>query len=216
MHRTLAIFAGLILLAGCGTRPLPDTVSAAGKPQETQPQPAPVVAQSVNVTVPAGTRIKVRLVEPLSSRRNQAGDKFTATLDQPIVEGDKVVIPKGAAFHGHLVSAKDSGRLRGRAVLGLTLDSLEVDGATYAIDTSANSRVSSSHKKRNMILIGGGSGLGAALGAVAGGPVGAVIGASAGAGAGTAGAAGTGKKHVYLPAETPLTFALRQPLTIPS
>jgi hypothetical protein len=158
----------------------------------------------------------VRLVESLSTRRNQPGDKFTATLDQPIVQGDKVVVPRGAAFHGHLTSARDSGRLKGRAVLGLTLDSLELDGVTYPIDTSSSQRVSSSHKKRNLLLIGGGSGLGAALGAVAGGPAGALIGAGAGAGAGTAGAAGTGKKHVYLPAETPLTFALEQPLTIPS
>ena len=170
----------------------------------------------MDITVPAGTRIRVRLVESLSTSRNQAGDKFTATLDEPIVQGDKVVVPKGAPFHGHVTSAKDSGRLKGRAVLGLTLDSLELNGVTYPIDTSSSNRTSRSHKKRNFLMIGGGSGLGATLGAVAGGPAGAAIGAGAGAGAGTIGAAATGKKHVSLPAETPLTFALEQPLTIPS
>ena len=215
MHRQLAIFAGLVLLIGCATRPVPDSVSAADQPG-TQPQPSALVSKVANVTIPAGTRVRVRLVESLSTRRNQPGDKFTATLDRPIVQADKVVVPKGTAFHGHLTSAKESGRLKGRAVMSLTLDSMELDGATYPIDTSSSHRVSSSHKKRNLLLIGGGSGFGAALGAVAGGPAGALIGAGAGAGAGTAGAAATGRKHVYLPAETPLTFALEQPLTIGS
>ena len=130
--------------------------------------------------------------------------------------GDRVVVPKGTTLHGHVTSAADSGRLKGRAVLALRLDSLELRGVSYPIDTSSNRRASGAHKKRNLVLIGGGSGLGAALGAVAGGPAGALIGAGAGAGAGTAGAAVTGKKHVSIPAETPLTFALEQPLTIPS
>ena len=216
MSRHFAAFAGLLLLVSCSTRPLPESASVAAQPAEAAPKPSQLAPKPVNITVPAGTRIRVRLVESLSSNRNQAGDKFTATLDQPIVQGDKVVVPKGAAFQGHVTSAKDSGRLKGRAVLGLTLDSLELDGVTYPIDTSASNRTSGSHKKRNMLLIGGGSGLGATLGAVAGGPAGALIGAGAGAAAGTGGAAATGKKHVSLPAETPLTFALEQPLTIPS
>ncbi len=45
-----------------------------------------------------------------------------------------------------------------------------------------------SHKKRNLALIGGGTGLGAAIGAIAAGGTGAAIGAISGAGAGTAGA----------------------------
>ncbi|MBI2679837.1 MAG: hypothetical protein HYX25_02380 [Candidatus Solibacter usitatus] len=206
-----------MLLVGCSSRPLPESAAAAAQPGEVPPRPSLLgPPKAANITVPAGTRIQVRLVESLSTSRNRAGDKFTATLDQPIVQGEKVVVPKGTAFHGHVTSAKDSGRLKGRAVLGLTLDSLDLNGVTYPIDTSASNRTSRSHKKRNMLLIGGGTGLGATLGAVAGGPAGALIGAGAGAAAGTGGAAATGKKHITLPAETPLTFALEEPLTVPS
>ena len=83
MHRQLAIFAGVVLLIGCASRPVPDSVSAADQPG-TQPQPSALVSKPANVTIPAGTRVRVRLVESLSTRRNQPGDKFTATLDRPI------------------------------------------------------------------------------------------------------------------------------------
>jgi len=75
-------------------------------------------------------------------------------------------------------------------------------------------RVSAAHKKRNAVLIGGGSALGAAIGAIAGGGKGALIGAGAGAGAGTVGAGVTGKKEVGIPAETPLRFTLRAPVSL--
>ena len=74
----------------------------------------------------------------------------------------------------------ESGRLKGRADLGVTLDSFELHGKSYKIETSSQSRVSKGHKKRNTALIGGGAGLGAALGAMAGGGKGALIGAGAG------------------------------------
>src|SRR5262249_28116343 len=106
------------------------------------------------------------------------------------------------------------GRLKGRAVLGLRVDSFRLNGRQYRIETTSVDRVSAAHKKRNGILIGGGAGLGAAIGAIAGGGKGALIGAGAGAGAGTAGAAATGKREVGIVAETPLRFTLRSPVDL--
>ncbi|HEY2117140.1 MAG TPA: hypothetical protein VGJ51_18720, partial [Candidatus Angelobacter sp.] len=60
----------------------------------------------------------------------------------------------------------------------------------------------------------GGAGAGALIGALAGGGKGAAIGAISGAGAGTAGAAFTGNKEITLPAETALTFKLKQPIEV--
>lgn len=62
--------------------------------------------------------------------------------------------------------------------------------------------------------MGSGSGGGAALGAIAGGGTGALIGAGGGAAAGTVGAAFTGKRHVVLPVESQVTFALQAPVAI--
>jgi hypothetical protein len=151
----------------------------------------------------------VRLADTLDSKHVRVGDRFSVTLDAPIIVRDRVVVPKRTVFEGHVTEVKTSGRLRGRSVLGLTLDSFRLHGTTYRVQTSHDVRTSRGHKKRNLVFIGGGSGFGAALGAIAGGGLGAVIGAGAGAAAGTTGALVTGKRTVKLPLETPLMFSLR-------
>ena len=158
--------------------------------------------------------MNVRLEETLDTRRNRPGDSFEASLTNPVVLNDEVIIPRGTRFSGHLIESRPSGRLKGRAELSLSLDSFELNGRRYDIRTSDVARESRGHKKRNWTLIGGGSGLGTALGAIAGGPAGALIGAGAGAGAGTAGAMFTGKKNVRLPVETALSFRLRDPVSV--
>jgi hypothetical protein len=59
----------------------------------------------------------------------------------------------------------------------------------YDLHASRVSRQSGRHKQRNLVPIGGGSGVGTTIGGVAGGPVGALIGAGARSAAGTVGAA---------------------------
>ena len=215
LTKVIACGAVLILI-GCGTKP-PDTQTAAADPQKpTSAVPAGFDNTMIapEITVPSGTPIRVRLAQSLDTQRSRAGEAFTATLDEPITIGQKTVVPKGTEFRGHVTRSGASGRLQGRAVLAVTLDSFDLKGKSYKIQTSSESRVSAGHKKRNGLLIGGGAGLGAALGAVAGGGTGALIGAGAGAAAGTAGAAATGKKSVAFPVETPLRFSLRASVRI--
>jgi hypothetical protein len=161
----------------------------------------------VAATAPAPL-VRVRLDHAVSTETHKPGDHFTATLSRPTKVHGKT-LPTGTRFRGHLTAADDSGRLTGRAILGLTLDSYTFQGKQYPIRTSSVRRVSEDHKKRNTIAAGGGAGLGAAIGAIAGGGKGAAIGALAGAGAGTAGAYATGKRELTLPAETPLAFSVR-------
>jgi len=185
-------------------------------PNETSPEPPAGAQISNSVTIPAQTRIRVRLADSLDTRRVRPGYRFTAYLDDPIVSGDRVVLPKGTVFEGRVTEARNSGRLRGRAYLGVTLDAFQYDGASYSIATYADVRESASHKRRNLAFIGGSSGSGAAIGAIAGGGVGALIGAGAGAAAGTGGAFITGKKSVRLPAESVLVFSLHSAVTVRS
>jgi hypothetical protein len=161
-----------------------------------------------------GTSVRVRLQETIDTKRNRAGDHFYATLDEPLVVGDRVVVPRGTSFEGHVVTSTESGRFKGRAALALSLDSFALDGVIHDVNTNRPTRVSGSHKKRNWLWIGGGSGAGAAIGAAASGGTGALIGAGAGAAAGTVGAAFTGKRHVSLPVESRVTFTLQSPVTL--
>jgi hypothetical protein len=215
LTKVIAVGA-MALLIGCGAKRPADNQAASDSQQPAPAAPAGFDSSkaAIAVTVPAGTLVRVRLVQGVTTARSRAGDGFAATLDAPIVEGERTVVPRGTEFHGHVTTAAASGRLKGRAVLGITLDSFEMHGTRYKIETSSQSRASAGHKKRNGLLIGGGAGLGAALGAVAGGGTGALIGAGAGAAAGTAGAAATGKKNAAFPAETRLTFSLRAPIQL--
>jgi hypothetical protein len=166
------------------------------------------------VTLPEHTAIRVTLDQAVASDRSKPGDHFEATVSDPVVINDKVVIPQGAHAEGLVVDAQQSGRLMGRARLQLALQSVEVDGQNYDVRTTARTRIGRGHKKRNLAWIGGGAGGGLLVGALAGGGTGALIGGPIGAGAGTTVALLTGKRDIKLDAETPLKFELAEPITI--
>ncbi len=196
--------------------PAPSPATPPPPPGTIPPQPLPgdQPAAANSIAVPAGTVFRVRLDRTLDTRHSRSGDRFRATLVHGIVENGTTTIPRGTRCFGHVVVSKRSGRFKGHAVLSLSLDSFELGGRRYIVAASHAGRRSGGHKKRNLALIGGGSGAGAVIGAVAGGPAGALIGAGVGGAAGTAGAAITGKKNVRLPAETVVSFRLREPVAV--
>jgi hypothetical protein len=162
--------------------------------------------------IPAGTPLNVRLDESLGTKHDSAGERFYASLADPIVMNGHTVLPVGTRFTGHITESKQSGNIKGRAVLAVRLDAVEWHGRQYPINTSSIESVS--HKKKGLRWIAGGGGFGALVGGIAGGGAGALIGTAAGAGAGTAGAFASGKREVKLGAETPLTFRLQSPVQL--
>jgi outer membrane lipoprotein SlyB len=104
--------------------------------------------------------------------------------------------------------------LKGGASLGLSLNALTIHGKKYTIETSRFEERGKGRGKRTVVGAGGGAAVGAIIGAIAGGGKGAAIGAAAGGGAGTAGAAYTGERDISIPAETKISFKLRQSLTV--
>jgi hypothetical protein len=165
-------------------------------------------------TVPAGTPIVVTLDQSVSSKDARVGDKVAASVARDVVIGGRSVIPQGSPASVHVASVRASGRLKTPARLYLRLDTITVRGEGYSVSTHYAGGSAKSHKKRNVVAIGGGTAAGAVIGGLAGGGTGAAIGAAAGAGAGTAGAALTGKKNITFPAETRLSFTLKSAVTI--
>src|SRR5581483_6854827 len=192
-------------------------IQASGAEQNSAQQPAPqqpAPPEMTTLTIPAGTELRVRLVDGLGSDRSRRGESFLATLDEPVIVDGWVAVPKGTNVTGRVVAAQASGHLRHPAQLSLTLGAIQLGGQNVQIDTSYYTRRGRSHAKRNAGWIGGLAGGGALLGALIGHGKGAAIGAGIGAGAGAGTAYATGKKDIYLPPETLLRFTLRQPVTL--
>jgi len=175
---------------------------------QSQPAPPPPVV------IDAGTLLTVTIDQTVSSKTNNKGDSFAASLAAPISVGGVTVLPTGTRAKGTVLQADSAGRVKGGAVLALTLDSITVNGQPYSIQTSEFEETIKGRGKRTAIGAGGGAAFGAIVGGLAGGGKGAAIGALAGGGAGTAGTAFTGKRDITIPAETRLHFKLTAPLTI--
>ncbi len=186
----------------------PDSGASSSKPaREAPPRPRPIV-------VPAETVISVVLDEPVGSKISTPGQNFSATVREPVEVEGRVAIPKGARATGIVKDAKPAGRFKGGASLELTLASIDVNGKNYDVRTTAPTETSKGKGKRTAAMVGGGAGGGALIGGLAGGGKGAIIGGLIGAAAGTGGAGLTGNRDITLPAETPITFKLVDPLEI--
>jgi hypothetical protein len=171
-------------------------------------------APSTTVVLPEGTVLVVRTTSTLSTKTQESGQTFSASLQQPLMLGGREIAPKGADVEGRIVDADEGGRVKGVASLTVGLTGLEVGGKSLDIATNTVTREAGTTKQEDATKVAIGSGVGAVIGAIAGGGKGAAIGAAAGGGAGTGVVLATRGDPAVIPSESVLTFALRAPLTI--
>ncbi|MFZ0886468.1 MAG: hypothetical protein WAN14_23905 [Candidatus Acidiferrales bacterium] len=176
---------------------------------------SPAAQSTKTITVPAGTRILIRTIDPIDSSKQQAGYRFTASLETNLQVDNVVVAPRGTKVYGRLASAKSAGRMSGSSELTLELTDIVINGTSYPLLTSTYEVKGQGEGKKTTKKVVGGAGLGALIGGLAGGGKGAGIGALAGAGAGTAVAASKKGQQLTIPSETLLEFRLQQPAPLP-
>ena len=166
------------------------------------------------LTIKQGTWATVRTNDYLSSDHNQAGDTFTATLEQPLIVDGFVVAPRGTTVMGRVTDAKKAGRVEGTSRLGVELTGLTlVDGQQVSIQSQMINHNGPTSVGRDAAAIGGTTALGAALGAGADWGRGAAIGAGAGAAAGIIGVLLTRGHPTVIGPESPMTFQIAAPVT---
>jgi hypothetical protein len=225
LSRLNSLFLGVFLFAamsmavsGCqkSSNPSATPDSASNDSSNGSANPSPENLASRRLVVPADSRITVVLDESIGSKISSTGQNFSATVSSPIEVDGRVAIPKGARVTGIVREAKSAGRFKGGAVLSLALASVSVGDQSYDLRTTDHTQTSTGKGKRSAGMIGGGGAAGALIGGLAGGGKGAAIGAVVGAGGGTAGAGLTGNREIVLPAETPLSFKLLDPVEIKS
>jgi hypothetical protein len=198
--------------APTGTPPPPANSSLPDDPATV----AHIEGKPDSIIIPAGSQISVRTIDSIDSTYNVVGDRFQASLAEPLSVDDNVIVAKDALVYGRLTQAKQSGTFTGRSQLRLELTGIIVNGkmvplVTGEYEVSGKSRGASTAKRTVA-----GAALGSLIGAVADGGQGAAIGAGAGAAAGATSEIITGGDQVKVPSETFIDFTLQQDVTIPT
>jgi hypothetical protein len=165
--------------------------------------------------VAAGTEIVVRTNETIDARHPADSKIYSAVVDRDVLDrSGRVVIPRGSEAELIMREASESD-------IVVDLESVEVDGRRYMVDSASeavgsadNTREGVGANRRTGKYVGGGAIIGSIIGAIAGGGKGAAIGAATGAGAGAVGQTVTRGGSVKLPAESLLTFRLDRALVV--
>jgi len=177
---------------------------------------SPAAAETANTPgseylVDTGVKIALNLLNTISSKQAQEGDKVYLETVFPVMAGGKIVIPPGSYVNGTVTQVKRPGRVKGKGELYLRFDSLILpNGVTRdfrarigGMDGGGNNELDRDEGK----IKGGGSkgddartiGQAAQMGTMAGGIAGAISGhPAAGIGGGAAGGAAAGLAGVLL------------------
>jgi hypothetical protein len=182
----------------------------AGKVLRTEPATVTAPVSTAGVAeIPSGTAITVRMIDAVDSKESRPGQTFKASVDDPVMVGDRTIIPKGADVVTKLTEVKDPSKLAGGGELTLALDSISINGGMVNVSSESVTTAGESRKGDSAKIIGGTAALGAIIGAIAGGGKGAALGGVSGAGAGTAVRVLMKGSEVKIPSETRLTFTLQ-------
>jgi hypothetical protein len=199
-------FKSLIVLSILMAMPVIASGQRRTKPRLRRAPPRTTVVAPL---VPIATNLKVRLNDTLSSKESRAGDRFAATVIDPVRFSEAIV-------HGHIRSIVKSGKVTGRTTMNLAFDSIDLPGEkhgvlhgyvtkVYGAEGSADNEGGVQSKSRgNQTLKRSGIGAtaGAIIGGIAGGGKGAAIGLILGGAGGAGSLAINGSKELKLDSGT--------------
>ncbi len=192
--------------------------------------PGKMSAQAgADVVLPEGTRINLQLNDYLSTKLNNEGEVFTATVAAPVYLKDRVVIPKGSIISGSISRILRPGRFKGKAMMNLSFNSIRLPGTAdlpivatlVRIDregnggTKAEGTITAEDSKgKDAAKVATPTLAGAGIGAIVDGGKGAAIGAGIGAVIGLATLARPGK-DLEIRRGAAMELVLDRPLSIP-
>lgn len=177
------------------------------------------------LVVPAGTVIPLRLTSRINTKNAKDGDGVYAKTAFPVTIDNKIVIPEGSSVRGKISEVKRPGRVKGKAELTLTFQTLVLpSGVTIPIYTSLGGTSEAGERKGEATIegestkgsdagtIGTAAGGGALGGAIYRGGKGAAVGGVGGAVLGTAGVLLTRGKDLVLEPGTTIEIVLDRPI----
>jgi hypothetical protein len=78
--------------------------------------------------IPQGSHVALRLVNSISTRTAREGDYVYMTTATPITANSQIVVPVGSYVQGVVSKSVRSGRVSGKAELGIRIDTLTLPG----------------------------------------------------------------------------------------
>jgi hypothetical protein len=193
---------------GTGTRTEPVEPVEHVKPVESVPR-------FVELSVPAGAVLGVRLNTSVTSDTAEIEDRVEATVTRDVIADGRVAIPAGTKVLGSVNDVTRGGKFKERARLAIRFHTLVLaDGTRETVRVDAIVREGDSPTRASATKIGGGVVGGAIIGGIMGGKKGAILGGAAGAGAGTAAVAAGDRSVAALAAGSPLSIRLDAPVNI--
>lgn len=163
---------------------------------------------SANATVPAGTRLVIRMNDTVDSSRHGAGHRFRGQLEGALVVDGVTVAPRGTFVHGRVIQAEQSGRVAGRSSLAIEFTDIMIDDQLFPMSTRDLSAQGQSEGGRTL----GRTARAAAIGGLIDGSSGARTGARVGAGVSIL----TRGDSINVPRGTMLETTLAAALTLPA
>jgi len=178
-------------------------------PPATQPPPAPPRAV-------VGTEIVSNSSVEITTRKNKAGETFTAKIAEPIMDGGREVIPAGATVTFRIVASKEAENKNSEGQLAIEAVNIAFGDKTYPVNAEISDM---QYQLKGRGVTAGDAGkvaAGAAIGAVVGQILtkkssGTVVGGAVGAAAGTAIAIKSADKDIVIPAGSRIVMKLKEP-----
>lgn len=181
-----------------------------------------------NMALPAGTSIKVKLENTLSTFTSKEGDAFSGRVADAVMLDGKTVIPVGATVQGRVTKINEPRRIAGKPTIGIFPEAVVLpNGERYMlnatlVDTSLRNGTDvntegqfkgDGHDGHDLVEMGMGTGAGMLVGGLAGGGKGLLIGGGVGATLTVAHWLGK-KRSAVLPSGTELMMELSRPMAM--
>lgn len=166
-----------------------------------------------------GSVINLSANQRVCTNTNHPGDRFTATVTEPVVGSNGAVIPKGAKAVVQVTALKRSEHSGDPVQMSFAVQSVSFNGKTYPVNAEITDvqvdKVRSTSTRSDVKKVAGGAIAGAIIGQIIGhNTKSTVIGAATGAAAGTAVAMGTANYEGCIPNGGKIQIKLDQPVSV--
>ena len=183
---------------------------------------------AVAQTLPAGTPLRVKLENTLSTFGSKTGDPFSGRVTEAVTVDGKTVIPVGTTVQGRVTKVNEPRRIAGKPTIAIFPETIVLPSGEHyilnapLIDTNLRNGTDvntegqfkgAGHDGKDLTEIGFGTGGGMLIGGLAGGGKGLLIGGTVVATATVAHWLGK-KRSAMLPAGTELLMELSRPLSM--